>query len=102
MIDSPETADSRDTPRAEQMFFADPALDRVFGVVMALATEVWVLKDRQAALERALEARGLVPGDLLDAEPDAAGRGAMAAEREAFVAHLMDNMLGRQASVGAQ
>jgi len=31
----------------EQIFFNDPALDRAFGVVMALATEVYVLKDRQ-------------------------------------------------------
>lgn len=97
------TADARgEASRAEQNFFADPALDRVFGVVMALATEVWVLKDRQAALERALLARGLVPAELLGAEPDEAERRAMAAEREAFVAHLMDNMLGRQVSVGAQ
>ncbi len=96
-----ETAENRDRPRPEQSFFADPALDRVFGVVMALATEVWVLKDRQAALERGLEARGIALRELLDAEPDDADRRAMAAEREAFVAHLMDNMLGRQASVGA-
>jgi len=32
----------------EQTFFPDPALDRAFGVVMALATEVWVLRDRRA------------------------------------------------------
>ncbi|MFC3227916.1 hypothetical protein ACFOGJ_11780 [Marinibaculum pumilum] len=87
--------------RPEQTFFTDPALDRVMGVVMALATEVWVMKDRQAALERALAARGLDLADLLDAEPGDADRRAMAAEREAFVAHLMDNMLGRQVSLGA-
>ncbi len=87
--------------RPEQTFFADPALDRVMGVVMALATEVWVMKDRQAAMERALAARGMDLAELLDAEPGDADRRAMAAEREAFVAHLMDNMLGRQASLGA-
>ena len=37
---------------AEQTFFEDPALDRAFGVVMALATEVYVLRNRQRALER--------------------------------------------------
>ena len=31
---------------AEQTFFEDPALDRAFGVVMALATEVYVLRNR--------------------------------------------------------
>ena len=40
---------------AEQTFFEDPALDRAFGVVMALATEVYVLRNRQRALERLLE-----------------------------------------------
>ena len=39
---------------AEQTFFEDPALDRAFGVVMALATEVYVLRNRQKALERLL------------------------------------------------
>ena len=34
----------------EQTFFKDEALDRAFGVVMALATEVYVLRDRQKAL----------------------------------------------------
>ena len=29
----------------EQTFFPDPALDRAFGVVMALAQEVWVLSE---------------------------------------------------------
>ena len=100
MTDSePESAETGARP--EQSFFADPALDRVMGVVMALATEVWVLKDRQAALERALDARGMALQDLLDAEPTDGDRRAMAAEREAFVAHLMDNMLGRQVSRGA-
>ena len=36
----------------EQTFFPDPALDRAFGVVMALAQEVWVLRDRVAAWRR--------------------------------------------------
>ena len=31
---------------AEQTFFEDPALDRAFGVVRALATEVYVLRNR--------------------------------------------------------
>ena len=32
--------------RPEQTFFADPALDRAVGMIMALATEVWVMRDR--------------------------------------------------------
>jgi hypothetical protein len=87
-------------PRAEQTFFADPALDRVMGVVMALAAEVYVLRDRQAALERALAAGSLVDIDSLDAEPTPEETAASLADRDAFVAHLMSSVLGVQASKG--
>jgi len=81
----------------EQTFFPDPALDRAFGVVMALATEVWVLKDRVAALEAQLGARGLVDRDALSREP---AEDAVREEREAFVAHLMQNLMGVQQAKG--
>ena len=70
------------------------------GVIMALATEVYVMRDRQFALERMLAARGIVDVAQLDAEPSAADAAAMAADREAFVAHLMSSVLGMQASKG--
>ena len=82
----------------EQTFFPDPALDRAFGVVMALAQEVWVLKDRVAALEAQLAARGAVDLQRLDAEPATDER---AAAREEFVQHLLQNLLGVQQSKGA-
>jgi hypothetical protein len=82
----------------EQTFFPDPALDRAFGVVMALAQEVWVLKDRVAALEAQLAERGGLDLAKLNAEPVS---DASAAEREAFVRHLMQNLLGEQQSKGA-
>lgn len=37
----------------EQTFFPDPAVVHAFGVVMALAQEVWVREDRAAALDHA-------------------------------------------------
>ena len=83
----------------EQTFFPDPALDRAFGVVMALATELWVLKDRVAGLEAQLVARGMVDREALSREPaDDVAR----EEREAFVAHLMQNLLGVQQAKGAR
>lgn len=81
----------------EQQFFPDPALDRAFGVVMALAQEVWVLKDRVAALEAQLAARGALDVAELNAEPQSDER---AAEREEFVRHLMQNLLGVQQAKG--
>ena len=88
------------TPRPEQTFFADPSLDRAMGVLMALATEVYVMRDRQCALERLLATRGVLDAAELDAEPAAAEAAALAADREAFVAHLMSSVLGVQASKG--
>ena len=85
----------------EQTFFEDEALDRAFGVVMALATEVYVLRDRVQALERLLIESGVIGAGALDTEPDPAEIAEREADRDAFVAHLMDNLLGRQVSKGA-
>ena len=67
--------------RPEQTFFPDPALDRAFGVVMALATEVYVLRDRLAALEAQLEVRGMLDRAALARVNDLDG-----ARRESAVA----------------
>lgn len=90
-----------ETPLPEQTFFKDPAIDRAFAVTMALATEVWVLKDRLMALEAALETSGTIDAATIAAEPGNDERAAREAERQAFVAGLLDNLTGRQASSGA-
>ena len=90
-----------DTPRPEQTFFDDPALDRAMGVVMALASEVWVLRDRLAAIEERLAERGVLDIAELDAEPGDDERARRMVERDAFVQHLMENLLGEQLSKGA-
>jgi hypothetical protein len=69
-------------------------------MIMALAAEVWVMRDRQSALERLLAERGVLDIARLDAEPSATDAAAMAAEREAFVHHLLSSVLGVQASKG--
>ncbi|RVU34023.1 hypothetical protein EOI86_23155 [Hwanghaeella grinnelliae] len=89
-----------DTPRPEQRFFDDPALDRLMGVVWALATEVYVLRDRQQVLEETLAASGAINRAALDAEADPQELMDKAADRDAFVAHLMDNLMGLQAAKG--
>lgn len=86
--------------QAEQTFFEDEALDRAFGVVMALASEVYVLRDRVQALEALLMDNGVIAKGALDAEPDAAALAATSDDRDAFVAHLMQNLLGEQVSLG--
>ena len=92
---------ARDTAKSEQTFFDDPAIDRVLGVTMALATEVYVLRDRLRAVERQLEQAGQLDRSLLDKEPGLEDLAVDAADREAFVAGLMQNLEGRQVSKGA-
>jgi hypothetical protein len=79
--------------RPEQVFFADPAIDRLAGAVYALAAETWVLRDRVRRLEAALAAKGV----SIDEAPEPEG---LAEERKAFVAALMEPLLGRQKSNG--
>ena len=89
-------------PRPEQEFFEDPAVDRLLGVVMALATEHFVLRQRVRALESARAAADT------PVAPDA-GRGVArmtglddASDADAFAKTLLQPMLGLQESVGAQ
>ena len=86
---------------AEHTFFEDVALDRAFGVVMALATEVYVLRNRQQALERLLEKAGALDRAALDGEPTDEERRATADDRAAFTRGLMISLLGKQQSQGA-
>lgn len=94
------TEQDRDRPRPEQTFFADPALDRTMGVVMALATEVYVLRDRLRAMERQLASRGVLDLAALAAEPGVEDLAADSADRDAFVEHLMVQLLGVQQAKG--
>ena len=86
----------------EQTFFADPALDRAVAMVMALAAELWVTKDRLRGLEVLLAERGVLADDMLDRyQPPAAERVRVDAERRAYAAELLRCARGEQASKGA-
>ena len=85
----------------EQTFFQDPAIDRVLAFAFTLATEVWVLRDRLAAMESLLVEKGVLPAGALDGFRPAGNGEAVAADRNEFVHHLMNNLMGRQASKGA-
>ena len=95
------SGDQNDGALDEQTFFEDTALDRAFGVVMALAAEVYVQRDRIRALERLLERNGVLDRTELDAEPSPEELAADEADRRAFTAGLLENLLGKQASKGA-
>ncbi|MEP7311576.1 MAG: hypothetical protein ABI859_03260 [Pseudomonadota bacterium] len=87
-------------PRAEQVFFDDPAVDRLMGVVMALASETYVLKDRLNVLERQLAASGHVDTRKLVAAPDSKAEAADYEEAAEFTRTLLEPLLGLQKSLG--
>jgi hypothetical protein len=74
-------------------FFPDPNVDRVLGVVMELAAEVFVLRDRLRTMERLLERAGTIALADLDAyEPSADERAQRLAERDALIARILAPM----------
>ena len=90
------------THAAEQVFFKDPAIDRLMGVTMALATEVYVLRDRLRALETQLMDKGAVDAQSLNQEVAPEVLTQHQADRDAFVAHLLSPLLGQESSRGIQ
>jgi hypothetical protein len=85
----------------EPTYFADPAIDRLMGVVMSLASEVWILNDRLSALEQLLADKGLVTEQDRQAwAADTQAQAHLDAERDAFVRGLMDPLLGKPLSRG--
>lgn len=87
--------------RPEQLFFDDPAVDRLMGVVMALATEHYVLRDRVRALEQQLANAGHVDSAALAGKPVGAESATDHADAAAFAEELLRPLLGLQQAVGA-
>jgi hypothetical protein len=86
-------------PEAEQTFFADPAIDRLVGMVFSLTAEVHVLRDRMKLLEDTLAQRGIVYPAALDAMiPEGALEARIAADRAPLVRHVLEALPGRLAS----
>lgn len=78
---------------ADLTFFPDPNVDRVLGVVLELAAEVHVLRDRLATVELLLERQGTLTRADLDAfTPDPAEAAERQARRDAFVRRLLAPM----------
>jgi hypothetical protein len=86
----------------EQIFFDEPAIDRLLGMIMTLSAEVWVLSDRMKSIESILERKDVITRSDIDSfQPDEATSQAIAADRAAFAKALMDHVISRQQSRGA-
>lgn len=68
----------------------DPAIDRVMKVVVALARETYVLKDRLGIVERKLDENGVVSrADLDDFKPTPEEEKEILVARDAFVEDVL-------------
>jgi hypothetical protein len=74
-------------------FFPDPNVDRVLGVVMELAAEVYVLRDRLHTLEGLLERAGTLDRSELSTHPATeVERAQRLAARDALITRLLAPM----------
>ncbi|MDJ0642680.1 MAG: hypothetical protein QNJ15_07670 [Erythrobacter sp.] len=71
-------------------YFEDPALDRLYSTVFALAAEVSALRERQDTIERLLEANGVVKReDIENYTPDRGAGEERGIATRAYVARIM-------------
>jgi hypothetical protein len=71
-------------------FFENPALDRLYSTVFALAAEVSALRERQDTIERLLEAKGsLSRADIENYVPDRTAGDERGLATQAFLARIM-------------
>ncbi|MCS6873958.1 MAG: hypothetical protein N2Z23_10015 [Pyrinomonadaceae bacterium] len=78
----------------EQVFFNDEAIDKLMGVVMVLASEVYILRDRLKAIEKLLDERGFISSDEIENSPFSIEP----SEREKFIQRLFDPILPKASS----
>ncbi len=82
-------------------FFTDPATDKILNMVVTLASEVWSLRERLAAMQAIGEARGTFRAGEVDAfEFSQPQEAQLAGERKEFIENLF-RVLGEPAQSSA-
>lgn len=83
-----------DTTPARQILKTDQ-IDGVANAVLALARELWVMRDRQIIIESVLAARGIDIAAAVDAyEPDEVLQARLDGERDRLIRTVADAMGG--------
>ncbi len=91
----------RDEP--ELTFFDSPGIDRLAQMLLVMASELHVLRDRVRCLEFALANQGQLDLSALEHfQPSEAQAAVLARERDAFVAHLFEVIDGRAKSTSGR
>ena len=79
----------------------DPAVDRVMKVVVSLARETYVLKDRLGIVERKLDEKGVVTrADLDSYKPTPEEEKEILAARDAFVEDVLSPIVTDKVYIG--
>ncbi len=75
-------------------WLGDPMLDCMMNVIMGLAEELYVTRDRLGVMERVLEERGALSRDDLDRwQPDERQQAAILRDRDNFVESILSRAL---------
>ncbi|MGH8137129.1 MAG: hypothetical protein ACREVV_02875 [Steroidobacteraceae bacterium] len=90
----------KQSEQGEQIFFDDPAVDELMGVLMALATDHYVLRDRVRVLEQQLAQSGYIDAAALATAPATSDAAAAQEDAAAFVGELLRPLLGLQETAG--
>jgi len=70
----------------DPVYLEDPVLDATVRMLVELAAQVWVERERRITLETLLETRGLLPREAIESfKPDAVQAAALKAERARFI-----------------
>lgn len=71
-------------------YFDDPVADQLMSLVLALGTEVAVMRERQDTLERLLEQRALLaPTDIENYSPDSTAKAARSKLHQDFLRRFL-------------
>lgn len=88
--------DPRDFNRPDRKIFADDSSDRLGLALIALAREMWVMKDRMTILEAVLESKGIdVTAAIEQFQPDDALSARLEREGAELIQPMIDILADR-------
>lgn len=74
----------------KEAYIGDARLDELARICLGLMKEIWLLRDRQLALERQLEKQGAIQRSSIDDEPDARAAAELRLEVDRMIARVFE------------
>src|SRR6185312_990286 len=91
-VPTPSVRSIEENEMAEkEKLLGDPILDSMMGVVMRLARELYVTRDRLEVMEQLMERKGVFAAqDIERYQPDEQARASIAARRDEFIENILE------------